>query len=110
MSRGLPVAAGPGRAVWNRDVLRCWQCRARARRLAEGLHERGVTVDVDGVETNFVMIDVGPEPDSALARLHEHGVMLSGTLAPTVMRAVTHLDIDDAAIETAIAEIAAALK
>jgi hypothetical protein len=37
-------------------------------------------------------------------------VLLSGTLEPTVMRAVTHMDIDDAAIDRAIARIAAALQ
>ena len=37
-------------------------------------------------------------------------MLLSGTLEPTVMRAVTHMDIDDDAIERAITQIAAALR
>jgi threonine aldolase len=60
-------------------------------------------------ETNFVMVDVGPDPVAATAALREHEVLLSGTLEPTVMRAVTHLDIDDDAIERAIERIASAL-
>jgi threonine aldolase len=81
----------------------------RARRLADGLVAAGVKVDLDQVETNFVQIDVGPERADAIERLKEHGVLVSTTVHPTVVRAVTHLDITDADIETAIAAIPAAL-
>jgi threonine aldolase len=62
-------------------------------------------VDLDQVETNFVQLDVGAlrlGRDEALALLREGGVGLSSTIHPTVLRAVTHLDVDDEAIETAI--------
>jgi threonine aldolase len=89
------------------NVDRLAEDHARARRLAGGLTAAGVSVREP--ETNFVMVDVGPDAAAATARLREREVLLSGTLQPAVMRAVTHLDIDDAAIERAIERIAAAL-
>jgi threonine aldolase len=82
----------------------------RARRLAEGLVDAGVTVDLDQVETNFVQIDVGPEPADAIERMKQHGVLVSTTVHPTVVRAVTHLDITDADVDRAISAIPQALK
>jgi threonine aldolase len=81
----------------------------RARVLAEGLVDAGVKVDLDQVETNFVQIDVGPERADAIERMKQHGVLVSTTVHPTVVRAVTHLDITDEDVETAIAAIPAAL-
>jgi threonine aldolase len=81
----------------------------RARQLAEGLVDAGVKVDLDQVETNFVQIDVGPERADAIERMREQGVLVSTTVHPTVVRAVTHLDISDDDVETAIAAIPRAL-
>ena len=41
------------------NVDRLAEDHARARRLAEALHEAGVPVDLERVETNFVQLDVG---------------------------------------------------
>jgi threonine aldolase len=81
----------------------------RALRLAEGLVDAGVGVDLDQVETNFVQIDVGSERADAIERMKQHGVLVSTTVHPTVVRAVTHLDITDDDVETAIGAIPAAL-
>jgi len=81
---------------------------ARARRLAEGLQEAGVPVDVEQVETNFVQVDVGSlgmEVGDAIERLLGEGVRVSGTLLPGLLRAVTHLGITDEDIEHATAAI-----
>jgi threonine aldolase len=82
---------------------------ARARRLAEGLAEAGVAVDLDQVETNFVQIDVGRDRADAIERIKARGVLVSTTVHPTVVRAVTHLDITDDDIERALEAIPAAL-
>lgn len=85
---------------------------ARAKRLAEGLAAAGLPVDVGAVETNFVQLDVEPlglTKSDALARLAEQGVGLSGTIHPTKLRAVTHLDVSDEDIERAIELIPRAL-
>jgi threonine aldolase len=74
----------------------------RARRLADGLLDAGVNVDLEQVETNFVQIDVGPDRADAIERMKAKGVLVSTTVHPTVVRAVTHLDITDDDVETAI--------
>jgi threonine aldolase len=61
------------------------------------------------VETNFVQIDVGADRKGSLARLREECVMLSTTIHPTVVRAVTHLDVGDEDIDEAIERIPRAL-
>jgi threonine aldolase len=100
---GIVAAAGVYALDHNLDRLSA--DHARARRLAEGWHAAGLPVDLDQVETNFVQLDVGAlgfGRDEALARLREAGVGLSSTIHPTVIRAVTHLDLDDDAIDRAI--------
>jgi threonine aldolase len=82
----------------------------RARRLAEGLADAGVRVDLEQVETNFVQIDVGPDRAGAIDRIKERGVLVSTTVHPTVVRAVTHLDVTDEDIESAVETIPAALR
>jgi threonine aldolase len=79
---------------------------------AEGLAAAGIPVDVEQVESNFVQIDVallGLERPDALDRLRAAGVGLSATIHPTVVRAVTHLEITDNDIERAVELIPAAL-
>ena len=82
---------------------------ARARRLGEGLADAGVKVDLEQVETNFVQIDVGPDRAGAIERMKEHGVLVSTTVHPSVVRAVTHLDVTDDDVEAAVDAIPAAL-
>jgi len=85
---------------------------ARARRLADGWHAAGVPVQLDRVETNFVQIDTSRLDLSrveALARLREHGVALSPTYGSSHLRAVTHLDLDDADVDRALELVPAAL-
>ncbi|URL58809.1 low-specificity L-threonine aldolase [Luteibacter flocculans] len=86
-------------------VARLAEDHARAARLAEGLG----TIDgltVKGCHTNMVFVDV---PAARLADLATHtaahGVRLSIGYLPSI-RLVTHLDVDDAAIERTIAAFA----
>jgi threonine aldolase len=86
-------------------VERLAEDHVRARRLAEGLHEARVPVDLEQVETNFVQIDVGSlglEMGDAIERLRGEGIKVSATARPGRLRAVTHLDIGDEDIERAI--------
>jgi threonine aldolase len=85
---------------------------ARARRLGEALHEAGVPVDLEQVETNFVQIDLRPlrlREQDALERLRQEGVALTPTAHAGILRAVTHLDLTDDDIERAAAAIPRAL-
>jgi len=62
------------------------------------------------VETNFVQIDVGPDRAEAIDRMKAEGVLVSTTVHPTIVRAVTHLDVSDDDIDTASEAIPRALR
>ena len=80
----------------------------RAKRLAEGLRAApGVHVPVP--DTNIVMIELEApslERDALLAALHARGVWMGPSRSRRI-RAITHLDVDDAGIERAIASFLA---
>jgi threonine aldolase len=104
--------AAAGVYALEHHVERVADDHARARRLAEGLVDAGLPVDLDQVETNFVQLDVGRlglDRSEARRRLDDRGVGLSSTVHPTVMRAVTHLDVSDEDIDRAIELIPQAL-
>jgi threonine aldolase len=110
--RQAGIVAAAGIYALDHHVERLADDHARARRLAEGWHAGGLPVDPEQVETNFVQLDVGAlglERDAALALLREAGVGLSSTIHPTILRAVTHLDVGDDDIEAAIDRAVSAL-
>ena len=103
--RQAGIVAAAGVYALEHHVDRLADDHGRARRLAEGWHAAGLPVEPETVETNFVQLRVdqlGLTRDDALARLREGGVGLSSTIHPTVIRAVTHLDLDDEDIDRAI--------
>ena len=110
--RQAGIVAAAGVYALEHNIDRLAEDHARARRLAEGLQEAGVPVDLEQVETNFVQVDVAPlglTTEEALERLVQQGVGLSMTMHPTRLRAVTHLDIDDEDIDRAVELIPHAL-
>jgi len=97
------IAAG-GLYALEHNIDRLKEDHRRARHLAEGVSSIGPLSVRYPVDTNFVMIDVsatGMGAEEACARLGEEGI---GTMAldPTLLRALTHLDIDDESIEMAV--------
>ena len=107
--RQAGIVAAAGVYALDHHVERLAEDNARARRLAEGLVAAGVPVDLERVETNFVQIDLAPlglDRAEALARLLDSGVGLSATIHPTVVRAVTHLEITDEDVDRASGLIA----
>ena len=102
--RQAGIVAAAGVYALDHHLERLADDHARARRLAESLAEAGIAIDLERVETNFVQIDLEPlglDRTAALAALHEAGVGLSATIHPTVVRAVTHLEITDEDIDRA---------
>jgi threonine aldolase len=99
------VAAAAQYAV-EHNVERLADDHRNARRLAEGLAELpGITIDPATVATNIVIFDVDPRHGTAAefaARLHERDVWMMA-MGPQRVRAVTHLDVSAAQIETALA-------
>src|ERR671930_1039233 len=108
--RQAGIVAAAALYALDHNVDRIAEDHARARRLAEGLTEAGVSVDLDQVETNFVQIDVGPERAAAIDRIKSEGVLFSTTVPPTIVRAVTHLEISDDDVDAAIDAIPRALR
>jgi threonine aldolase len=110
--RQAGIVAAAGLYALEHNVERLAEDHAHARRLAESWAAAGVPVDLDRVQTNFVQIDVGAlelSSPQALSALADAGVLLSATVRPGVIRALTHLDIDDADVERAIELVPAAL-
>jgi threonine aldolase len=110
--RQAGIVAAAGVYALDHHVDRLADDHERARRLGEALHEAGVPVDLDQVETNFVQIDVGTlglDAADALERLARNGVGLSATPHPGVLRALTHLDITDDDVDRAVDLIPKAL-
>jgi threonine aldolase len=109
--RQAGIAAAACVYALDHHVERLADDHERARRLAEALHEAGLPVDLNQVETNFVQIDVGAiglGQVDALERLRAEGVRLSAT-SGTKLRAVTHLDVTDEDIDRAAELIPRAL-
>jgi threonine aldolase len=110
--RQAGVVAAAGLYALEHHVDRLADDHGNAKRFADELVEAGIPVDRDAVETNFVLLDagrLGMTGDEALARLRAEDVLLSFSVAKDVLRAVTHLDVDDSDIETAIAGAVRAL-
>lgn len=104
--RQVGVVAAAGVYALKTNVARLKEDHARARRLAEAVAEiPGLGVDLATVETNIVVIDVagtGLCVEDCVARLEKQGVLVVG-FGRTRLRAVAHLDIDDADVDRAIA-------
>jgi threonine aldolase len=102
------VAAGALHALrHHRDRL--GEDHRRARRLAEAIAETpGLRVDPAGIETNIVIVDLDAGParlPTFIEMLATQGVLVVPFGGPGRFRAVTHLDVDDAGIDRAIAAI-----
>jgi threonine aldolase len=81
-----------------------------ARRLAAGLAGvTGVRVDAKAIDTNIVIFEVAGLSAAELARRTDASGVRLHAIAPTRLRAVTHLDIDAAGIDRAITAVRAAL-
>ncbi|MEO6065826.1 MAG: GntG family PLP-dependent aldolase [Lysobacterales bacterium] len=108
------VAAGALYAL-DQHVERLADDHRRARRLAEGLAAlRGLVLDPATVETNIVFFNIesarcGFDASELSRRVGERGVRV-GAFDATTLRAVTHLDVDDADIDTALTVFAEALR
>jgi threonine aldolase len=106
--RQAGVLAAAGLVALRTMVERLPEDHRRARRLATAVAERwpDAGCDPERVRTNMVVFRP-PDPDGLLDHLRRHGV-LGGTIAPGVVRLVTHHDVDDAGIDIACRALASA--
>jgi threonine aldolase len=106
--RQAGVIAAAGLYALDHHVDRLADDHANARRLAEGLAAiDGVVIDPANVETNIVFFEV-PDAAAFCAALEADGVLM-GPHGARAVRAVTHLDVDAAGIDGALAAAARAL-
>jgi threonine aldolase len=105
--RQVGVLAAAGIVALEQMIDRLADDHERAARLAEAVAERWPdAVDPATVRTNMVMFRHA-DTDALLAHLADAGVR-AGTVAPGVMRLVTHHDVDDDGIEVARKALASA--
>jgi len=106
--RQAGVIAAAGLVALSRMVERLAEDHRRARRLAEVVAERWPDggCDAERVRTNVVTWR-HPKPLALVDWLAGEGVR-TGTIAPGVMRVVTHHDVDDEGLERALAALAGA--
>jgi threonine aldolase len=106
--RQAGVIAAAGLVALRSMVERLAEDHVRARRLAEAVADRwpGAGCDPAQVRTNIVVFS-HRSPQPLLDHLRRDGV-LADTIAPGVLRLVTHRDVDDAGIERAAKALAGA--
>ena len=99
--RQAGIVAAAGLVALKDMVDRLAEDHDRARRLADAVAERWPDGGCDParVRTNVVTWR-HDDPEAVLHHLRQHGV-LAGTIAPGLLRLVTHREIDDAGVEQA---------
>ena len=102
--RQAGIMAAAGIVALEHGPQRLHEDHERARRLAEGVQERlPGSIDLDQVATNMVLVDteaVGLGVLETVERLEALGV--GATHTGTHVRMVTHADIDDEGVATAL--------
>jgi threonine aldolase len=98
--RQAGVLAAAGLVALRDHVARLADDHRRAARLAAA-----VGLAPEACPTNCVVFE-HPDALGVVARLAEHGVR-AGTIGPSTVRLMTHLDVDDGDVEVALAALAA---
>ncbi|HEX8629848.1 MAG TPA: GntG family PLP-dependent aldolase, partial [Catenuloplanes sp.] len=109
--RQAGILAAGGLYALRHHIPRLADDHARAARLADALAPFGV-VAADPVRTNLVPLDLTKSPLDAPglgAAARERGVLVS-VLGPRTGRLVTHLDLDDDAVDRAIEALTAVFR
>jgi threonine aldolase len=101
--RQAGILAAAGRYALAHHVARLADDHTRARRIAEALGPFAV-VEPDRFRTNIVLLDLSNstmDAHAVAAAAREAGVLIS-VMGPRLVRLITHLDVDDAAVDRAI--------
>jgi len=106
------IIAAAGVYALEHNVERLAEDHANAAAMAHGLSGiKGIRLQNDTIETNLVFFDVsgtGLSAPEISARVAEKGVAI-GAMSDTMLRAVTHLDVDRAGIDEAVQAVADAV-
>jgi threonine aldolase len=102
--RQAGIIAAAGLYALDHHVDRLAEDHENARLLAQGLAEiDGIEIDPAEVETNIVVF--GHDDPAGLCAALERAGVLMGVIGPGQVRAVTHLDVDRAGVERALAAV-----
>jgi threonine aldolase len=106
--RQAGVIAAAGIVALDQMIDRLEDDHRNARRLADAVASRwpDAGCDPEKVKTNMVVF-THSDPSKLLSHLEAAGV-LAGTIAPDVIRLVTHNDVDDAGVERAVLAVRSA--
>ncbi|HLP17100.1 MAG TPA: low-specificity L-threonine aldolase [Bacteroidota bacterium] len=103
--RQAGILAAAAEYALDNNIARLKEDHDKARYFAEAVNAvPGLCVDLDGVQTNIILVDVsktGKSPDDVIALLKQRGVLVSGGTYTTI-RAVTHLDVSMEQVKTAV--------
>lgn len=103
--RQVGIVAAAGIYALDHHFERLEEDHKNAKRLSVGLKElKGISVNPDHVQTNIVIFDVaqtGKTAPQIAAAMKEHGVLIHA-FVQTQIRLVTHLDVTEEDIETAL--------
>jgi threonine aldolase len=109
--RQAGVLAAAGLIALEKMPARLKEDHANARLLAEGVAKvPGVRLDLKKAQTNIVIFELDPKLGTGAElsrRLAERGVLANPGVTAQSLRLVTHMDVDRAGCERAVAEIAA---
>jgi threonine aldolase len=101
--RQVGILAAAGHYALDHHVARLADDHRRARQLGEALG-----MDPSAIDTNIIVLRV-PDANAVAAAAQERGVRVS-TLGPSVLRMITHIDVDDAGLDRAIDVLAPLLR
>lgn len=99
--RQAGILAAAGLYALTHNVTRLSEDHARALQLVEALEAIGYKIFVPMKPTNMVMVDLPVAAEIAFEAMKQQGVLV-GAMGPKRLRLVTHLDVDDEGIDTAI--------
>lgn len=106
------IIAAAGIYALENHVERLADDHANAKRLAQDLSQiPGIKIEPDKIDTNMVFFEVqdtGLSAPEISSRVLEQGVRI-GAMNETTMRAVTHIDVDEAGVALAGAAVRKAL-
>jgi threonine aldolase len=103
--RQAGIVAAAGIYALDHNVERLREDHDNAKLLAQYLAGiPNIGIDLEGIETNLVYFDVtntGLSGQEFVSRLANQGVRMTSSAGPTLIRAVTHLDVSRSDIEAA---------
>ncbi len=100
--RQVGIIAAAALYALNHNRARIGEDHRLAGKLAEGLrHNPSIKIDLSNVQTNIVIFDVGKPPDTFIDNCAKRGLLLV-RFGRHLVRAVTHLDVDESDIDAAV--------